>query len=383
MQPRRPQGHSSPPSTTTMWPISPAAPCAPAQRQPPSTIPPPTPEPANTTSRSSKPRPAPSRCSARVATLTSLPTRTCTPRASAASEPSGTGSSNPGRLAAPETRPVAVSTRPGEPSPTPASLRGETLALLAAALTTAAISATTAGGPPSAGVWPRASPSRPPSWSTTTPWILVPPRSTPTACIRRCCRSVAAAVNVGGRREGAASSLRLTTRSAQRLPILACGSRRLGGATKTTKKGTIHDIGHRARRLPGDRGRPGDRGDQGLRAGPDRGAGAGQPLGGAAERPLHRHHGPLGVGEVHADALPRGAGPDHLGPHLHRRRGAEQAVGEAAHPAAPRQGRLRVPVVQPAADPDRGRERGVAAGDRRAQAGPLLGRHRDRRGGAA
>src|ERR687890_113862 len=64
MQPRRPQGQSSPPSTTTTWPISPAMPWAPARSSPPRTRAPPTPEPANTTRRSSKPRPAPRRCSA-------------------------------------------------------------------------------------------------------------------------------------------------------------------------------------------------------------------------------------------------------------------------------------------------------------------------------
>src|SRR5919107_4632723 len=64
MQPRRPQGHSSPPSTTTMCPISPAAPWAPPCSSPPRTRAPPTPDPANTHSRSSKPRPAPSRCPA-------------------------------------------------------------------------------------------------------------------------------------------------------------------------------------------------------------------------------------------------------------------------------------------------------------------------------
>jgi hypothetical protein len=78
---------------------------------------------------------------------------------------------------------VAWSTRPGEPIPTPASLPTGTLALLAAALTTLAISATTAAGPPSTGVFPLASPTLVPSPSTITPWTLVPPRSTPAVCM--------------------------------------------------------------------------------------------------------------------------------------------------------------------------------------------------------
>src|SRR5215207_3491605 len=186
MQPRRPHGQSSPPSTTTTWPISPAAPWAPMWSWPPRIRAPPTPEPANTTSRSSKPRPAPRRCSARVATATSLSTTTrLTLRARATMEPSGTGSPNPGRLAAPNRSPVSWSTRPGEPIPTPASLLTGTLALLAAALTTLVISATTAAGPPSTGVLPLASPSRLPSSPTITPWTLVPPRSTPAVCMIR------------------------------------------------------------------------------------------------------------------------------------------------------------------------------------------------------
>ena len=99
--------------------------------------------------------------------------------------PSGTGCPNPGRLAAPNSSPVSWSTRPGEPIPTPASLDTATLASLAAALTTAVISATTAAGPPLVGVLPLASPSRDPSSSTTTPWTLVPPRSIPTVCMPR------------------------------------------------------------------------------------------------------------------------------------------------------------------------------------------------------
>ena len=75
------------------------------------------PDPAKTVSRSSKPRPAPRRCSARVATTTSLSTTTrSTPTASATIAPSGTRSPPPKTLAAPNSSPVAASTRPGSRS---------------------------------------------------------------------------------------------------------------------------------------------------------------------------------------------------------------------------------------------------------------------------
>src|SRR5215218_1311621 len=373
MQPRRPQGQISPPSTTTMWPISPAPPWAPARSWPPRTRAPPTPDPAKTVSRSSKPRPAPSRCSARVAATTSLPTTTrLAPRASATSVPSGTGSRNPGRLAAPNSSPVAGSTRPGEPIPMPASLPAATLASLAAALTTVTISATTAAGPPSVGVLPLASPSRLPPPSTTTPWTLVPPRSTPAVCMTRMMP---------------ASSERWTAESAPWPTNRLARSRTLAHGEQAddprTRREAIHVSCHRARRRHRDAGRAGHPGDQGLRAGPDRGAGPRQRLGRAPQRPLHRHYGPVRVGQVDPDALPGRAGPDHLGPDLHRRRRAQQAVREAAHPAAPGQGGLRVPGLQPAPDPDRGRERRAAPGHRRPQARPGLGGPGGRRRRAA
>src|SRR5829696_6672645 len=339
MQPRRPHGQSSPPSTTTTWPISPAAPWAPMWSWPPRIRAPPTPEPANTTSRSSKPRPAPRRCSARVATTTSLPTTTrLTPRASATSAPRGTGCPNPGRLAA---------------------------------LTTPAISATTAAGPPSTGVLPLASPSLAPSWPTITPWTLVPPRSTPAVCMTRMMP---------------ASSERWRTESAPWPTNRLARSRRLGNETKQRREREgepSHVSCHRARRHHRDAGRAGRPGDQGLRAGPDRGASAGQRLGRVPERPLHGHHGSVRFGQVDADALPGRAGPDHLGADLHRRRRAQQAVREAAHPAPPGQGGLRVPGLQPAPDPDRGRERRAAPGHRRPQARPGLGGPGGRRRRAA
>ena len=48
------------------------------------------------------------------------------------------------------------------------------------------------------------------------------------------------------------------------------------------------------------------------------------------------------------------------------------ALRTRADPAAPGPGRVRVPVVQPAAGADRGGEYGAAAADRRPRAGPEL-----------
>ena len=99
---------------------------------------------------------------------------------------------------------------------------------------------------------------------------------------------------------------------------------------------------------------------------------------------VHRDHGPVGLRQVDADALP--GRPGHGDPGRRctsatttvdraRRRGPDQA--------APRQGRLHLPAVQPAADADRGGEHPAAAVDRRPQAGPGLVRHRHRHGRAA
>src|SRR5215207_6224117 len=207
-----------------MWPSSPAAPWAPARSRPPRMRAPPIPDPANTVSRSSKDRPAPSRCSARVATTTSLSTTTrSTPTASATIAPSGTPWWNPKTLAAPNSFPLSRSIRPGEPMPIPASLPGATLASLAAALTTVAISATTAAAPSWTGVLPLASPTRRPWRSTTTPWTLVPPRSIPAVCMTRMMP---------------ASSERWRTESAPWPTNPLARSRRLAQTTKRTKKGS-------------------------------------------------------------------------------------------------------------------------------------------------
>ena len=77
-------------------------------------------------------------------------------------------------------------------------------------------------------------------------------------------------------------------------------------------------------------------------------------------RRVHRDHGPVGLGQVHADAhhgRPRLA-HDRAG--LARRHRDHRAVGLGAHGAAPPPGRLRVPVVQPGADARRARQRAAA-----------------------
>ena len=99
---------------------------------------------------------------------------------------------------------------------------------------------------------------------------------------------------------------------------------------------------------------------------------------------LHRHHGPVGLGQVDADALPRRPR------HAHARARCSSATStsadaqrQAAHPAAPRPGRLRLPGVQPGADADRDREHHAADGTRRAQARPGVARRRSSRPSAS
>ena len=75
-----------------------------------------------------------------------------------------------------------------------------------------------------------------------------------------------------------------------------------------------------------------------------------------AGRPLHRDHGPVGLGQVDADALPRRARHAHLRSGVHRRRRPRPLLNDKrAHPAAPRADRLRVPGVQPVPDAHRAR----------------------------
>src|SRR6478735_11934994 len=85
--------------------------------------------------------------------------------------------------------------------------------------------------------------------------------------------------------------------------------------------------------------------------------------------PVHRRDGPVGLRQVHADA-PAGR-PRHAGRGLrpHRGRGHHAHVRPRPHAPAPQAHRLRLPVVQPAADALRRGEHHAAARDRGPQAG--------------
>ena len=85
-------------------------------------------------------------------------------------------------------------------------------------------------------------------------------------------------------------------------------------------------------------------------------------------RTSHRDHGPVGLRQVDAAALPRRPRHAHLGRGVHRRHRPDHAERQAAHLAASRPGRLRVPGLQPRADAHRGGEHHAAAGPRRAAA---------------
>lgn len=78
-QPRCPQPQSGPSGRTTMWPISPAYPCAPASMVPVMPMAPAIPVPSGTKRKRSAPLPAPIRPSARPPVLTSWPSATGTP----------------------------------------------------------------------------------------------------------------------------------------------------------------------------------------------------------------------------------------------------------------------------------------------------------------
>ena len=97
-------------------------------------------------------------------------------------------------------------------------------------------------------------------------------------------------------------------------------------------------------------------------------------------RPLHRDHGAVGLGQVHADALRRRPRHPHLRPGVHRRHRPHHAERQGAHPGPPGQGRLRVPGVQPHPHPQRLREHHAPDRPRRPEARPGVGRpgRRDR-----
>ncbi len=210
MHPRLPHGQRRPPILTTTWPISPAPP-RPRQDLPSKTIPPPTPVPQKTPSTDRYGRPAPSRYSASVATWTSLPTRTRVPSSSASVGPSAKLPPQPGRLLALDTVPVAVSTVPGEPTPTPDSAEGSVPAIFVASVMAAAISCATSDGVPLVGVGRRHEPRSRCRPSTTTASIFVPPRSIPPRNPRR--RSFEPSVDGGGLALGHTRGIGSQTRS--------------------------------------------------------------------------------------------------------------------------------------------------------------------------
>ncbi|CAM5318956.1 hypothetical protein SRIMM317S_06820 [Streptomyces rimosus subsp. rimosus] len=137
----------------------------------------------------------------------------------------------------------------------------------------------------------------------------------------------------------------------------------------------------RSHRHPHHGGRTRHGSHQGLRTGRDPGRRAGPGVGRVPRGGVHRDHGPLRLRQVHPHALHGRTGRDipRLGPD--RRHRAERPEGQAPDPAAPRQDRLHLPGVQPAAHADRAGEHHAADGHRRAQARPAVAgpRRRDRR----
>ena len=82
----------------------------------------------------------------------------------------------------------------------------------------------------------------------------------------------------------------------------------------------------------------------------------------------HRRDGALGVGQVDADAHPRRPRQADLRLGHDRRQGDHDAQGLRPHEAPARAHRLRVPVLQPAPDAERGGEHPLAARDRGGEA---------------
>ena len=91
-------------------------------------------------------------------------------------------------------------------------------------------------------------------------------------------------------------------------------------------------------------------------------------------RAVHRHHGPVGLGQVDADALRRRPRLAHLAARSSSATSTSaRCRRQAAHAAAPRPDRLRVPGVQPDPDAERHREHHAAARPRRPQAATRRG----------
>ena len=81
-------------------------------------------------------------------------------------------------------------------------------------------------------------------------------------------------------------------------------------------------------------------------------------------RRVHRDHGPVGLGQVDAAALPRRSRLAHERPGVPRRHRPQRALREGAHAGPPRPHRLRLPDVQPHPDAHRAREHHAADGAR-------------------
>ena len=131
------------------------------------------------------------------------------------------------------------------------------------------------------------------------------------------------------------------------------------GAHRTSSPRTAGDFSGRARR----------RAAQDLRDGTGDGARPGRHRRDLRARPLHRGHGPFGIGQVHAHALHGRPRPPDVGAVLRRRHRHRRPRRQGPDPDAAGPHRLRVPVLQPRADAHRRREHHPAGGPGRAQGG--------------
>ena len=156
-------------------------------------------------------------------------------------------------------------------------------------------------------------------------------------------------------------------RSVATLAVLSSGSTEPGGRAHVTSDSRCSCL-----RIPrgkhgthicgvdrGDAGRTGralGRPNQDVRGRPGGGARPGRYHGDLRPWPVHGRHGPVGLGQVDAHALHGGAGPADIRADVRGRAGRRDPGRRRADPAAPGPDRLRVPVLQPGPDADRGRE---------------------------
>ena len=114
---------------------------------------------------------------------------------------------------------------------------------------------------------------------------------------------------------------------------------------------------------------------QDVRSGCHRSPRPGRNLHRLRRRTSHRHHGPFGLRQVDAAALPRRSRHPHVRCGVHRRHRLDQAQRQAAHLAASGPGRLCLPGLQPCADAHCGGEHHAPVGPRRAAARPVMAAH--------